>query len=503
MKQDGSAGSRRAANRRSPLRLVVALPFVTGLLSLGVGMYAYQTGRSEATAVLSAHDAARVWSTPPSLGWLLQLSGLGTLIGLAIALAFTHQLKTLARRTEFIARRNFSFPLEIEADGEVAPLVDAINDLLRSVREYARASVADGVVSFNREGRVVAINPSAAVALGVDAERVIGAPYEELIPEVEPNEPLREALRRALECSEAFDLHGVTWVTPAGQRLRLDVQGTVLAGEESIVSLLIASEAAREPAEGAVARLPEVQRQVSRAHRLMIIGGFAAELAHEIRNPLASVLGLVDLLHERLPEGDEGHRHLEVLARAAARIDRLVGQLVDLVPTERQELDFCDLDELVRDCVEFVLVGGEVRPRVQVEQRHEPGLPPVHVDAERVRRAIENLLHNALAHTPAGGQVRVETRRAGRWLEVEVANTGSYVPPEERERIFQPFVSGRRGGTGLGLAIAQQIARAHGGSLRVHSEPDSGTSFVLRLPIAREAVDGEEVRTAEPRMGVA
>lgn len=473
------SGVRGRGARKLQLRLAVALPFVTGLLTLGIGLYSFQVGRSDATSLLSSRDAALIWSTPPrSWLWLGGLSVFGALIGLAIAVAFTRQLHTLARRTEFLARRNFSFPVELEADGEVAPLVSAINDLLESVREYARHSVSDGVISFSREGRVLSINPRAAVALGVDAEQVLGRSFRDLIPDVSGNRQLLDGLVRALERSEPFDLQDLNWVNTRGQKLAVDLHGTVLAGEESIISVLIVFDRAPD--------MEAVQRQVSRAHRLLIIGGFASELAHEVRNPLASILGLVELLHEHLPDGDPGHEHLDVLARAASRIERLVSQLLDLVPTEIQDLVRADLAGLVEETVEFVQVGEERRDRVQLVVEHDPDLPACQVDPDRITRAVENILRNAYAHTPDGGTIAVTTRAVQGHVEVEIRNTGSFIDADDRERIFQPFVSRRSGGTGLGLAIAQQIAYAHGGWIEVDSVRDIHTAFRMRLPAATE-----------------
>ncbi len=483
-------GVRRGISRKLHMRLAVALPFVTALLALGVGLYAFEVGRTDATRLMSPRHAALVWATlPASWLWLLGLTAFGACIGLSIALAFTSQLRTLTKRTEFLARRNFSFPVELEADGEVAPLVSAINDLLESVRGYARSSVVEGLISFARDGRVLSINSRAAVALGVDADLTIGCEFSELIADVPDNVELTRALVGALERSEPFDLRGLAWVNRRGQRLMVDLQGTVLAGEESIISVLIVFERAADT--------EKVQRQVSRAHRLMVIGGFAAELAHEIRNPLSSVLGLVQLLHERLPPGDEGHRHLDVLSRASQRIERLVGQLLDLVPTEIHDLQQRDISLLVHDTVEFVKMSRTEDDDVVLSESFAPELPPCMVDPERLGRAIENLVRNAYAHTPAGGRIEVATRVRDTQLEVRVANTGSFVAPEDRERIFQPFVSGR-GGTGLGLAIAQQIVYAHGGSIDVDSTPGSGTEFILRLPLgAASFVDPTQVPADE------
>jgi signal transduction histidine kinase len=474
----------------------VALPFVTGLLTLGVGLYAFQSGRTDATSLLSAHDAARVWSTPPaSWWWLVGLTLLGASIGLAIAIAFTRQLHTLARRTEFLARRNFSFPVELETDGEVAPLVSAINELLESVRQYARHSVADGSVSFARDGRVLSINPRAAVALGVDAETVLGQDFRVLIPALTANQRLASALERAFASSEPFDLESLTWVNPRGQRLEVDLHGTVLAGDEPIISVLVLFDPAPD--------LERVQRQVSRAHRLAVIGSFAAELAHEVRNPLSSVLGLVDLLHERLPVDDEGHRHLEVLSRAAGRIERLVSQLLDLAPTEIQDLEVGDLNPLVREAVTLVKVGAS-RPEVSLRELYGDELPPCRFDPDRMGRAVENLLHNAYAHTPDGGRVEVLTRPLDNGgVAISILNTGSYIPPEDRERIFQPFVSARASGTGLGLAIAQQIVLSHGGTLEVTSDPDSYTAFFIHLPPSEKDARSTETPELERLAGAA
>lgn len=477
--------SNRRGRRKPQLRLAVALPFVTGLLTFGVAVYAFQVGRSDATSVLSARDAARVWATAPgSWWWLAGLTAFGALIGLAIAVAFTRQLHTLARRTRFLAQRNFSFPVDLETDGEVAPLVQAINGLLQSVRDYARHSVADGAISFSRDGRILAINPRAAVALGVDAESVLGRHFGALVPDVPENREIVEALVRAFESSEPFDLTGLTWVNSRGQTLSVDLHGTVLAGEESIVSVLVVFDETPD--------LEGVQREVSRAHRLLIIGSFAAELAHEIRNPLSSVVGLVDLLRERIPDGDPGHRHLDVLNRAADRIEGLVGQLLDLVPTEMQDLERCDLAVLVEEAVELVRMGQAQRDDLVLEESYEEDVPELRVDPDRISRVVENLLRNAYAHTPEGGRIEVGVRGTEEAAEVEVRNSGSYIPPEEREQIFQPFVSGRSSGTGLGLAIARQIVYAHGGSLEVSSHEEEGTSFVVRLPLARKrAADPE------------
>ena len=157
-------------------------------------------------------------------------------------------------------------------------------------------------------------------------------------------------------------------------------------------------------------------------------------------------------------------------------------QLLELVPTEIDDLARADANRLTREAVELVRSGDPHEASVEVRESYADDLPDVMVDPEKISRVVDNLVRNAFAHTPAGGTVEILTRTIDGDVEIEIANTGSYVAPEDRERIFQPFVSGRQEGTGLGLAIAQQIVYAHGGSLRVESDPDTGTSFTVRLP---------------------
>ncbi len=170
-----------------------------------------------------------------------------------------------------------------------------------------------------------------------------------------------------------------------------------------------------------------------------------------------------------------------------------MSQLLDLVPTEIHDLEERDLNALVHEAVEFAELGA-ADAEVSVSEVYSPASPLCTVDADRVTRLLDNLLRNAFAHTPRGGEITVTTAVIGESLSVAIHNTGSYVAPEDRERVFQPFVSGRGNGTGLGLAIAQQIAYAHGGSIDLTSDETQGTTFTVLLPSAESIAPRPDTR---------
>ncbi|HLE99795.1 MAG TPA: HAMP domain-containing sensor histidine kinase [Gaiellaceae bacterium] len=203
-----------------------------------------------------------------------------------------------------------------------------------------------------------------------------------------------------------------------------------------------------------------------------------AILVHEVRSPVAA-LGAI---REALLEGDldpAARRELAALAAAACRgIERIVGDAA----VSSVRLEEVDIAKVVQEAVAATSLAGS-------STRVDPGPGPIVVEADpfRLRQALDNLVANAVAHSPPGGEVLVGARvEKGRAL-VTVADSGPGVPLEEQERIFEAGVrlDTGRPGSGLGLSIARAIAEAHGGSLTVDSEPGRGAVFVLSLPLER------------------
>ncbi len=215
---------------------------------------------------------------------------------------------------------------------------------------------------------------------------------------------------------------------------------------------------------------------------------FVADASHELGTPLTVIRGNLDLLKRDLPERDQLESR-QSMDREAARMDRIIGELLTLAQMEGQEQDHrkpVDLEVLVRETIQQArVISGKRRITLGA-------ITPATVtgDAHQLSQAIFNLLDNAIKYTPEKGSVALSVQKNGKWVQVDVADTGIGIPPDELPRIFDRFYrvdkarSRARGGTGLGLAIVKAIAETHGGRVTVESTPGKGSVFSLRLPVS-------------------
>jgi two-component system sensor histidine kinase HydH len=212
-------------------------------------------------------------------------------------------------------------------------------------------------------------------------------------------------------------------------------------------------------------------RARERERRLASLGEMSAVLAHEIKNPLASLKGNAQLLARMLPGGDKPRAKADRVVDEAMRLEQLTNDLLQFVRTGTIQRTEVDPAALVSDAV--ASVAGEVT----VDAAEAP--PAWSLDAGRIRQAVINLLDNAVA---AGPPVTVAVRRERGRLIIEVADRGPGVAEDDRDKIFEPFFTGKTQGTGLGLAIVRRVVELHGGAIAVHPNPGGGALFRAELP---------------------
>jgi signal transduction histidine kinase len=221
---------------------------------------------------------------------------------------------------------------------------------------------------------------------------------------------------------------------------------------------------------------------------------FVASLSHELRTPLTSIMSFADLLTESDADNlrDDQRRYLEIIARNAHRLDRLVGDLLLLAKLETGGLPL-DVDSVNVAALAEAAVAGQ-RPAAEeagltVTCAVPPGAP-LTGDGARLRQVLDHLVGNAVKFTPAGGHVTVTGRPDGGGWTIQVADTGAGVSEQDRARLCQPFFRGFRARerniptTGLGLAISRALVGAHGGQLRLDDADGTGTVVTVRLPFA-------------------
>ena len=230
-------------------------------------------------------------------------------------------------------------------------------------------------------------------------------------------------------------------------------------------------------------------QQLWQAAKLAGVGELAASIAHELNNPLGTVSLRVEGLLAKTPEGDPRRRPLEVIEQEVERMAGLVGNLLQFSRAGRDQVSTVDVAEEVVKTVE--LVTHHLRKRqVRVEPEFAPGVPHIHADRQQLRQVFLNLFTNAADAMPAGGRL-VPRVRPGRLapdrpaVVVEVADTGTGIPPELLARVCEPFFTTKDEGkgTGLGLAICRRIVQQHHGTLEVESRPGEGTTVRVTLPV--------------------
>jgi signal transduction histidine kinase len=239
------------------------------------------------------------------------------------------------------------------------------------------------------------------------------------------------------------------------------------------------------------AALDEREQRLIRSERLAAVGKIAAQITHEVRNPLSSIGLNAEMLEEEVGAFDGPPAQIEELQGLARAIVKEVDRLTEITEEylrfarlPRPKLEREDLGAIVSSLLAFL--RGELEARqIAVELRAAPSLPTVAADEHQLRQALLNLLRNAAEAMHAGGRLQLSLAPLGdKLVELRIADSGQGIAPEHVAKIFDPFFSTKEGGTGLGLALTQQIVVEHGGTIDVASEPGRGTTFTVRLPVA-------------------
>jgi signal transduction histidine kinase len=219
---------------------------------------------------------------------------------------------------------------------------------------------------------------------------------------------------------------------------------------------------------------------------------FVSLVSHELRSPMAAVIGAARTLHERWRtlSPDQREAFLALIADETNRLAILIGDVLHTSQIEAGTFSYSfsdvDLSRLVEDAVSTAAIGqDEVRITVSVSS----SLPNIRADRERLRQVLGNLIENAIKYSPAGGEVEVRAHPEDGRVKISVVDRGPGIPHDQQRLIFEKFgradvAGGSKPGTGLGLFIARSIAEAHGGTIDVHSTPNAGSTFTLTLPVA-------------------
>jgi len=232
--------------------------------------------------------------------------------------------------------------------------------------------------------------------------------------------------------------------------------------------------------------LREAQEKLVRAEKLAAIGEVAGGIAHELRTPLAAIKLSADFLEAKL-EGtadEKAIKHLVFLKKEVDACNKTINDLLDFARPAKPGTEQLDINEIVRSVIQASTLPQNVKAATDLAT----GLPPVTADASHIRRALSNLILNAVQAMPDGGQLTLSTAQKGKFIEVKVTDTGVGVPEENLGKVFEPLFTTKAKGIGLGLVIAKASIERQGGTIEVESQVGKGTTFTVRLPVGEEAL---------------
>jgi signal transduction histidine kinase len=236
-------------------------------------------------------------------------------------------------------------------------------------------------------------------------------------------------------------------------------------------------------------RIQALRKRAQSAQHLAEVGTLTGGLAHEIKNPLSTVLLNLQLLQEDLDPNERDHariiNRLNIVTREASRLRDILDDFLKYagkIELRRQEVD---LNDLLEELVDFFAPQAQLN-RVQLRYKPNPAPLKASIDPRLIKQAVLNLMLNALQAMPNGGELILSAAPAASGnprAVIDVIDTGPGIPPDQAEKIFQAYYSTKKGGTGLGLAMARRIVHEHGGQIGVRSEPNKGSDFYIELPL--------------------
>jgi len=347
---------------------------------------------------------------------------------------------------------------------------------LINIQDYTQSilrSITSAVITVGPDGSVATANPAAERMLGLSEFEMVPKPIGSLFRSdggisADVAKVLAGRLPLALrECTLVTANGAEVHVQASTSRMRA-VGGTVLG---AVVTLEDVSD------------IKALTDQLIRADRLAAMGELTAGVAHEIRNPLGVIRATVQLLEDAKGDATRIHESVEVVKQEIDRLDRVIKALLDFGRPSKPTLVHTDLNEVLSDVVLFTSRFAK-QADVRIIESFDDVLPLVQGDPDQLKQVFLNLVTNAVqAMEGAGGTITIETRAAGEYVQVSVADTGPGIPASDLSKVFDPFFTKRAEGTGLGLTIVHRIIDEHEGHIEVESGPD-GTVFNVTLPAA-------------------
>lgn len=363
-------------------------------------------------------------------------------------------------------------------------------EVLEGYSQTLLKSIPSGVLGANLKGEITSCNPAAEEILGLSSSTLLG---REVCGSLGVYFPLEKMIMTAVTTGSEAPWQEIAIEDPSRGHRWIGAMASPIkdpGGREIGATAVFAD----------LTEVKNLQEEIALKRQMALLGELSAGMAHEIRNPLAAIQALGELLSRRvkgMAGRDEqgparsGEGELEELSRGLVaeikHLNRFVTEFLTYARMPLLRIEKSDLREIVDAALSLAAPAGKPE-RVAVRNNIPPFFPEVPVDPIEFRRVLLNLIQNAFQAMGEEGDLGIEAEIVHRRFVLRVSDTGSGISSVHRDKIFRPFFTIKQGGTGLGLAISERIIRGHGGSLSFETGEGKGTTFIIQIPL-RESVE--------------
>jgi signal transduction histidine kinase len=360
---------------------------------------------------------------------------------------------------------------KIEQIGQRMRNVEEVFAALKENLDQFLSNLQDGILLFTADGRAVLVSEAARRFLHVDKDRILGLHARDIF---DRSTVLGRTLRDAFEVGATVVQEEV--LTETGRRIQASLDfihdDNTKQGLGALVTL------------HDLESVEEIESELELSRRMAAIGRLTSGVGHEVKNPINAIVVHLELLKTKLgSDNAPAVRHLEVIDAEIHRLDRVVQTLVDFSRPVELQLREQDLRQVIGDVV--ALAAEELSTHNVTLEISFPSKPLVaNVDADLLKQAALNVIQNGAQAMPQGGRLRVGLEENKKNAVLRIADEGTGIPDEIREKIFDLYFTTKTEGSGIGLAMTYRILQLHHGSVEVQSRADRGTEFLLRIPLA-------------------
>src|SRR5438105_4893470 len=342
---------------------------------------------------------------------------------------------------------------------------------LQAFKDLVFQSVGTGLIALDRDHRITAFNGAAEEITGRSAPETIGRPWTAIFGDAVPLPEIEAVIGGSPRASTR---HEALLRRPDGTAVPVRLTFSALrSGEGARLGLIGACDD--------LSAIRAMEARMRQADRLATLGRMAANIAHEIRNPLASLTGAIEVLTSTAAAGDARERLSQIVVRESERLNQIITNFLEYARPAPLTLESVDVAEALEGVLVLLEHHGASGGLKMVRAFSSPLV--WRVDPQQFRQVLWNLCRNAVEAMPEGGELRVgATVVPGQRLEVWVADSGHGIAPDDLAHVFEPFFSTKPGGTGLGLSLVHRIVQEHGGEVDVRSTLGLGTTFTVTLP---------------------